>query len=613
MKKLVFIFILLSTAVFAQTKDIVDSLNTGKSAKDSVIYTNLKTKLTRSKVGKSIYSSIFKDVYNTNSQRKELSAIEINPYERYAGKIIGKITIKRLDVFGLSVNDTTRKSRKTEHFISQNFHHNTRENVIRQSFLLFKEGDKLSPQVLKENERIIRANPIIHDVRILVTEHKNIAWMVDVLVVIQDVWSVNVTATGSGTDNFSLGLEERNFQGRGNSLLNKVTWRADDPYQRLGWRTIYTIPYIQNSFVSGQVRFIKERDLSQYALHIYRPFLTIDTRNAGSFEAGYSKVREYKRLIINKKDSLLTYRISYYYADAWYGRAFKIDANNPHKQLVLAVRRSFYNYLKRPEVSADTNKLYWDRTTWLGSIGFSNRNYQRDFLVYGFGRTEDVPVGNLVSLTFGTEKTEFGKRGYGGIQFANGQYLTRGYLYTIANIGSYLKQKTFQQGTIGLQSFYFSRLRRIQGFHTRSFLNVGYTYGINRDDLDYLNISGKDGILGVNSPSLSGHKRLTLGYELVMFSHKSLLGFRMAYFGFTNVGLVSFDDKSLFTSKIYQGYGLGIRLRNENLTFNTIQIRLGYYPNIPNISSNFNFALDTPQPLKLRDFDISAPSIIPLR
>ena len=77
--------------------------------------------------------------------------------------------------------------------------------------------------------------------------------------------------------------------------------------------------------------------------------------------------------------------------------------------------------------------------------------------------------------------------------------------------------------------------------------------------------------------------------------------------------MVSLKGNSLIDSKLYQGYGIGFRLRNENLTINTFQIRLGYYPNIPDISSVFRFAFDGSQPLRLRDFDISAPSIVPLR
>jgi hypothetical protein len=251
----------------------------------------------------------------------------------------------------------------------------------------------------------------------------------------------------------------------------------------------------------------------------------------------------------------------------------------------------------------------------LASIGYSNRNYQRDFLIYGFGRTEDVPVGNLFAFTLGTENTEFGNRAYAGIQLSKGKYLpaNKGYLYLLANAGTYLKQKEAQQGVIGVQSFYFSPLMKIGKFQTRQFFNLGFTYGIKRDAVDYLNISGREGILGVNSEGLRGDKRLTLGFETVLFSHKSIFGFRVAHFAFINLGLVNLKDKSLIDSKIYQGYGIGFRLRNENLTINTFQVRLGYYPNIPDISSEFRYAFDASQPLKLRDFDISAPSIIPLR
>jgi hypothetical protein len=311
----------------------------------------------------------------------------------------------------------------------------------------------------------------------------------------------------------------------------------------------------------------------------------------------------------------LIYQVGSFYSDVWYGRSFKIEKSDRNKRLVLAVRRSSFDYTKRPEVSADTNKIYWNRTTWLGSIGYSNRNYQRDFLIYGYGRTEDVPIGNLFSLTFGTENTEFGNRNYAGFQFAKGKYLgqNQGYLYVLANAGTYLKQKQAQQGIIGIQSFYFSKLMKIGKSHGRQFVNLGFTYGINRDAVDYLNISGNDGIVGVNSEALRGDKRLTLGFESVLFSPKSILGFRVAHFVFANVGLVSLKGNQLIDSRLYQGFGLGFRLRNENMTFKTFQIRLGYYPNIPDISSNFRFAFDSSQPLRLRDFDISAPSIIPLR
>lgn len=612
MIKWAFIFLLLSHFTFGQTPDY-EKFDSDKSAKDSVMYTKLKSRMGKTRIGRQIYGFLFRDVYNTNVLKNEIDKLETNPFAQYEGKVIGKIIIRQLDIFGPSVNDTTRHGNRFERFASKNLHTNTREKVIRNSFLLFKEGDKLNPQTLKDTERLFRANPIIHDARILVNERKGAVWMVDITILVQDVWSINFDVGASSPKDFKIGIEERNFQGNGHSFLNKVTWKKNDPYQDFGARSVYTIPYIGKTFITGQISAIREKDLTQFSVRAFRPFLTVDTKDAGAIELGYYKIREYKRLDLIQKE--LVYQAGYYYSDVWYGHAFKLQGSRANQRLVIAGRRTSYEYRTRPQVRADTNKIYWNRTTVLGSIGYSTRYYKRDILIYGFGRTEDVPTGSLISLTFGREQTEFGARNYAGLQYANGTYLAhqKGYLYFLASAGTYLKDKEAQQGTLGLQSYYFSPLMKLGNAQMRNFINFGFTYGINRDPVDYLNISGSDGIVGVNNSSLIGDKRLTLGFESVVFSKKSLVGFRIAYFTFANFGLVSLRSVPLFSSTLYQGYGIGLRIRNENLTFKTFQIRVGYYPNLPNTSSNFRFGFDGIQPLRLRDFDISAPTIIPLR
>ncbi len=91
------------------------------------------------------------------------------------------------------------------------------------------------------------------------------------------------------------------------------------------------------------------------------------------------------------------------------------------------------------------------------------------------------------------------------------------------------------------------------------------------------------------------------------------MGFRVAIISFANLGFVSFPDRPLLRGPLYQGYGLGLRLRNENLTFNSFQIRLAYYPNIPNNRSPFRQAFEGVPVLRFRDFDLSAPQLIPYR
>jgi len=248
------------------------------------------------------------------------------------------------------------------------------------------------------------------------------------------------------------------------------------------------------------------------------------------------------------------------------------------------------------------------------SLGLSDRNYKRDVLVYGFGRTEDVPVGSMASITMGREDTEFGTRGYGGVQVSRGQYLSEkaGYLYGLVSFGSYMKNKHMQQGVLSANLDYISRLHPLGIRYFRQFVSLRYTNGINRDPLEYLNISGVGGIRGVKSEYLIGTERLSFGLETVLFSSKNFFGFRLAYFTFADLSLVT-RQSNIWESPLYQAYGLGIRLQNENLALNTIQLRLGYYHNIPMINSPVRAGVEGTSRLMFRDFDISAPSIVPLR
>ncbi len=84
----------------------------------------------------------------------------------------------------------------------------------------------------------------------------------------------------------------------------------------------------------------------------------------------------------------------------------------------------------------------------------------------------------------------------------------------------------------------------------------------------------------------------------------------MATFAYADLGFITPSKVDLFDGSLFQGYGLGLRLRNEHLTFNTFQIRLGYYPNIPGNSSVFRTQFSGIPSIRLNDFDIKAPDIV---
>ncbi|TLU99430.1 hypothetical protein [Dyadobacter luticola] len=585
--------------------------------RDSIRYTNLKARMSKTKFSRAVYRLFFRDVYN-QGKVSEVKAIETNPFTPYEGMVIRKIYIRQLDILGESVYDTTRTGNRLQRFLSKNLHTNTREGIIRKSFLLFSEGDDIEARVLKDNERLLRSNKTITDARIIVIPRKDVTWMADVVVLVQDAWSIVVGGSFSSFNKLSAKVEDINVRGTTHSQLTAVRWDAKDSIRKFQFRTIYTVPYIGKTFITGQASFIFERDIKDQSVRFYRRFLTNETKYAGAVDVGHTTLLQNKRKIDSTDVQIPLYPAEFQYYDVWLGRSFKYPFPNSrlaqNSRIVVAARHNRYRFLDRPAVSPDMNKIYWNRSATLISLGFSNRNYKRDVLIYGFGRTEDVPVGSLFALTLGQENTEFGQRGYGGIQYAVGKYLSHnlGYMYGVANVGSYSKNGRAQQGVISSQLNYISNLIPFNYSFFRQFLTIRYTHGIRRDSVDYLNISNDQGIRGINNDQLIGTKRITVGTETVFFSDKSLLGFRIAYFVFADIGLVNAVN-SIWSGPLYQGYGLGLRLRNENLTFNTLQLRIGYYPNLPNNSSPFRFGANGNVPLRLRDFDTSAPSIVPLQ
>jgi hypothetical protein len=305
--------------------------------------------------------------------------------------------------------------------------------------------------------------------------------------------------------------------------------------------------------------------------------------------------------------------------DAWMGRSFKLFFGDQQlrerARFVVALRhtrQTFYN--RDRSVTDSTNQLFQNTRPTLFSIGYSNRRYQRDLLIYGFGRTEDVPVGDLAAFIYGKDPAELGQRKYIGVKFSRARYLKAGYLYTLVNVGTYLKDVAAEQGIFSTEDNYFTPLHGLgRGWYARHFLNLKFAWGFNRFQNEYLNISGNEGIPGIYSDELRGTRKLVVGVETVFFSPVNVLGFRIAPFVFANVGWTTFNGQKLLSHAPYQGYGIGFRFRNENLTFNTFQVRFSFYSGIPDVTQPFRVGFEGISPLRFRDFDISAPEIVPFR
>ena len=233
--------------------------DSAERTRDSVRYSRLKQRMTKGKLTRELYNVLFRDVYNSRSSG-EVSQIEVNPYKEYEGRVIGTIFVKRLGVFGASVYDTTRNSANWVEKVANSLHVNTREGVIRRSYLQFQEGDIVNPTVLRDNERLLRNVGLFIDVRILIIPRPDSRQFVDIYVITQDVWSLLPDGGFSGFNNFQFGLDQRNFRGMGHRLFNRINYNATLPGQKTEYLGKYVIPYIGKTFLTGQADVVLLRD-----------------------------------------------------------------------------------------------------------------------------------------------------------------------------------------------------------------------------------------------------------------------------------------------------------------------------------------------------------------
>ncbi|MDQ3534102.1 MAG: hypothetical protein M3421_00575 [Bacteroidota bacterium] len=581
------------------------------SPKTQAFYDIIKTELYKNKLTKELYNILFTTPKTEEKAPKEESNVLQQSEQQfllYEGKIIGNIRIKELDVFGPNLEDTGRITKSWATKTANKLHIDTQDGVIKNN-LLFQEGDLLDPLLLSDNERVIRQLPFIRDSRIFVVPRSDNSDTVDLIILTQDVWSKSVDFSPRGFNGAAISLDDRNILGFGHELFNKIIF-DNRLRQNFGYEGTYRIPNIRGTFITGEVNYANTFFREGYALKAFRNFITPDIKYAGGLEI--SNIRYLTG--INYLDTTIIFPFKAGVQDIWLGRAFPTGTKNENirerSRIIVAGRAHRTNYTLRPEVRADSNQSYHSNTLLLTTIGLSTRRYYKDHLIYGYGRTEDIPYGNLLEFTTGVSLGEFYDRPYIGVRWARGGlFRNYGYTYFGISAGSFIRKQELEQGVLSFETRYFSNLVWLGEHRIRQFINIHYTLGIKRFADEFINIRDENGIRGLrNDVFLRGQRKIVLSTETVDFTPLDLIGFRVAIFGFADIGVIATDNEPLMKGNLFQGYGIGFRLNNDNLTFNTFQIRFAYYPNVPPGLSHFGFNAGGITQLRLDDFDIRAPN-----
>ncbi len=573
-------------------------------------YDSLKTKANKKPLTKELYNMLLNSSGENNKTVKNMVQQD-QQFLLYNNSIVKSIRFKQIDVFGQSVADTAGKASTWLGKTGNRLHIKTSRRILRNS-LLIKTGEPLDAVVLADNERIIRELPFIEDVRVLVIPDSPNADTVDIVIVVKDLWSVGFGVKFTDINSGEIGLWDRNIFGIGHENQHNIFWDVDGSAV-LGYEGIYRISNIAGSFISSDMRYYKKEYTESYRISAQRKFFTPNIKYAG----GALIENKDTRTNIELLDTVLEDEsVHYTFYDLWFGRSFMIRntrnlLTNSRTNVMLAGRLLRKEYFSGPAYTSNRLYEYQDRTLLLGSAAISKQGYFKSNLVYGFGRTEDIPFGLLLQIIGGIEFGDFYNRPYMGFSFSHGTYLWRlGYVYNRIEAGGFYNSSAFEQSILGINSKYFTHLINAGRFKYRFFSDINYKLGIRRFEDEFISIQNNEGIIGLKSERLKGTQKLTADFELIAFTPYYLYGFRFAIFGSINMGFIGTSNDLILSNRLYSGIGAGIRLRNERLVFNTFQIKFTFYPAAPVDSEREHMTFSGEKKLKPDYFFSSAPEII---
>lgn len=537
-------------------------------------------------------------------------------FKQYQGKIIRKITINHIG-FERNLSDTTRyRVVNTVTRLANSLHVDTKEKVIRNN-LFFKANRPLDPYKLADNERYLRDLPFILDARIAVKPVRGNRDQVDVIIYTRDVFSIGGSLSPKSKTSVQYRIYDANLSGWGQRTEYRSIIDIDrDP--RFGHQFLYGKNSINGTLINGTVSYTQlntgvSRGLeNESALYVKfdRPLVSPYTRWAGGLQLS----RNWSDNVSNKMDTVFR-GYGYFEKDLWIGYNIgiknKVENRNRYFVALRAYGQSFYDRPDQPQ--EEMNIVYNNEQFILSSFTFYNQNFYRTKYVYGFGRTEDVPYGTRMSFLIGQTKQINRMRPYIGAEIERSVFHKGGnFMEYRFRVGGYKYQNELQDVTLQTSAKLFSRLMIVKGLKIRQSLGAGYATILNRNFEPFLRIDNDFGIQRFRSDSAIGTQRLGLSFETVVYIRPTLLGFHFAPFAFADMAMVAPQYAVLIRQKPYFGIGGGVRTRNENLIFGTVELRMFYFPRVPlneNLSK-FKIRLSSNLRVKYSSSFVKAPALI---
>jgi hypothetical protein len=562
---------------------------------------------------KSLTKKAFREgvkLISTNPADTIVNEKSIDPYSEYAGKIIRNINIERIG-FEKSIYDSAKKVTKTVTRLANTLHVDTREKIIRKH-LFINKNKPLNPHEMADNERFLRDKDFILDSRIVVVPVEGTD-SVDLTVITRDIFSLGGSMGGTFPTSPKIGVYDANVDGRGqriefNALIDQ------DRTPKFGYSLLYRKSSIFGSLTNFELRYTELNngysfgDENEFAIlmKLDRPLVSPYSRLAGGAEVS----RNWSENVFAKTDSIFL-KYNYKVVDGWIGYNIGINKEISNRdRKFIAMRFVDGYYIDQPDqLEYQEIRKYNNIYGYLSEFTFYQQNFYKTRYVFGFGRTEDVPYGYTFGITAGYVRQLGIERPYGAFKWNYGVAFKKGdFIRLQAQLGGYVRNNKMEDVIMQTGATWFTRLYQLNRFKLRNVAGATYTQLSNRTAIDYIKI-GRNEIPGFSGDSLNTDQRLALHVESVLFTPWSLLGFRLA--PFAALDMVSVNCIICATdNELYYGISSGLRTRNENLIFGTIEMKATYIPKDQYGNSKFVFSFKQNLKVKNTGSFVKAPALI---
>jgi hypothetical protein len=556
--------------------------------------TSLKKTVKKAITGKSIPMTDSSRIYIFNN---------IASLTSYAGKRINSITIEQHN-FLSSIDSKESNLKDIFSKIGNKLQSNSKKRAIREN-IFFKEWDLFDPSIIAYNEKWLRDLSYIQDAKILAMITPYDTNQVDVIVVTKDLFSYGGELLINNKDAYAAKLNNINFLGTGNSIqINQNFENQRSP--KSGWGYDVGLSNFLGTFISinaGVNQFgnnISNNVLSarKNYISVQRPILHPNSKWLGGME--YLET-ENENVFPGKWDTIFDQQLNYNlkHKDIWIGYQLTKQSKriklNEYKQFIQ------YRYLEndfraRPiDYLLQLDRNYQNLKANFLSFTLVRQSVYRTRYLYGLGRYEDLPIGQSLTWTTGYSQIEKDRSAYLGFKFEQYKLSKKeNYNHVIANIATSYINKSLQDIRFLSSLEQFSKLKYLNnGLGYRQILNLSFTQTLKNKYNEALRINSIFGIPQLNREQIKGGTRLSANWETVLYNNRAIWGFKSAPFVFGNLTYIRAVGNPILKGDIYTAIGSGMRIRNENLIFGTIELKGFYFPRTNQQVSPWNFSLIT--------------------